>query len=336
MTKKLKILFVDPFSWEGHINFNKIHIDALKNIHQEVEFSFIEGYGDKLGLSSNDIINEIPLSLTHHHGKFGFRFSQFRILIYLKKLIKNKKYDKVIFSCYEPISFMLSGIKKAYIINHDTITENIIKKYCLRSINKYNIHIYMMKSIKLYFNSLECNNLKIQFINHGLLKHQQLPHIETKKKFLFSPSISSTDFAFIRNMLKSKKLINYLETNGFELVIRSNEDFGICSESVRIITKRLTDQEYMLEMTKAHAIFLCYQESFTYRVSGVLMEAFAYNKTIIANTIPALTEFQEFIGSNFLYQDVETLIKALDYSKQGKIKGPELASLTPDYSFLLT
>lgn len=191
----------------------------------------------------------------------------------------------------------------------------------------------MMRSIKEYFDSLGCDN--IQFINHGILKPRQLPFYQSDKRFIFSPSASSSDFDLLKKILNSQKFINYLETNGFELIIRSNEDLGVRSKAVRFITTRLTEQEYMSEMSKAYVILICYPESFTYRVSGVLMEALAYNKRIIANEIPALTEFEGFIGSNFFYRDENTLIEALNLLKQGDINRCKLDPLTPDYSFLL-
>ena len=55
-----KILFIDPLSSDGHVNFNKIFIRELFKEEVTIDFIFKKGYNEKIRLPKINVIETIP------------------------------------------------------------------------------------------------------------------------------------------------------------------------------------------------------------------------------------------------------------------------------------
>lgn len=84
----MRILYIDPISPKGHINYNRIQLKALINDGGIVDCACIEGFEKSLGFFNGEInFIPIPSNLKYHKSNPLFaRISQFRILQYIKKI----------------------------------------------------------------------------------------------------------------------------------------------------------------------------------------------------------------------------------------------------------
>jgi len=118
-----KILYIDPLSPNGHINFNNIQIKSLYKIFDSIDFSFKKGYEKKICIKNTETIFLIPEKFYKStNNKIITRINLLKILRYIKKNIDLSIYDFIIFSSYEEISLYFSFIKYPLIlVNHNNI-----------------------------------------------------------------------------------------------------------------------------------------------------------------------------------------------------------------------
>lgn len=337
----MRILYIDPLSLDGHINFNKIHIKALKSLGADVDFCFIEGYGKKLGLDASELIYDIPKFLDDQSNGLKFRLSQYRILRQLRHSIDFERYDRIIFSCFEQISFSFAGIRDAFLICHNNISDNKLKRFFLKKVGKRNSLLYMLKGAKDWFDNLGVTNK--HYVFHGLI-NPELKSVsmesDRQNKFrfkIFSPSGSSSDHEFIQHLLESAQFVDFLKKQNIQFVLKGNYLPKDYPDNIRIINHRIPDSEYVAEFLSSDAILICYGQDFKYRVSGVMMESIAFDKPVLVRDIPSLREFTDIVGENSYFGSIDDFINAIKHKidqKIGLIK-MNYPKQQPDYQFLL-
>lgn len=337
--KNMKVLFIDPICLPGHLNFNKIHVGELLKEFKNISFCFTEEYANKLGIPKEKIAYVISDADVNYSNGIRYRWSIFKVLFKIKRKIRLHDYDAIIVSCYDEISLKLSSFPSSYIINHNNICNltNRIKQYFFRSVSKTHCHLVLNDRSLKYLCDLGIK--RVVRIGHGLITpyENKYPKTGNKNFTIFAPSLKSTDFNFVKQLISNDDFGRYLVINNIDLIIRG--EYNI-QNSVNIvqIKGRISEEDYIRTFLSADCILICYPNSFKYRVSGVLLEAIANQKKCIIRDSLDFEEYKCIFGSEAFFDDLQTLKKAIDYVKDDKynlnLKTDNLAKLFPNYSFI--
>ena len=105
-----KILFLDPFSLTGHVNFNAIYLNALSANDVQIDVVFKENYINLNTISKIGKIIEIPTNYYSNLTGVGIvsRSYMFLQLLYVRRNVDLNNYDIIIMSSYEEISLFFS------------------------------------------------------------------------------------------------------------------------------------------------------------------------------------------------------------------------------------
>jgi len=345
-----KLLYIDPLSPNGHINFNKIYIEALFKIFESIDFAFKQGYEEKLPIPKNAKIYSIPEKYyISSDNKIANRFKYFQINKYIKKHCNINQYDFVIFSSYEEISLYLSFFSRTLIIvNHNNLCglHNPIKLHFFKKVANKNINIVFENYMRDYLSLLGVKN--IYTIHHGLTNPydkkikedtdliNDFAYIENFKYVIFSPSSTSTDTNFLGNLISNDEFKMFLHENGILLILKYKQ-LNYDSGNIRIIDNYLTDSQYKYIFLRSDLILIPYSNNFSYRVSAVLFEAMSNNKLCILSNIRALNIYKDYFNYDPYYENIEELmIKiSLIIDLPDKIKNnpyKNINKLNPDFS----
>jgi len=318
--KQSKILYVDPLSPRGHINFNKIYIEELLKIYTNVDFAFKENYIDKLSINYKNKVYSIPDKLyDKSKSKIRNRFNYYKILSYIKKNCNIDSYDYIIFSSYEEISLYFSKFKKKLIlINHNNISglRNPIKLFFFRKNAIQHINIVLEDYIKEYLLTLNIPNVYTLYhglgdpydralINNSSLSNE-FDYLHKFKYVIFSPSSTSSDNDFLYNLINNSNFTSFLMENEILLIVKSNH-LDNNHVNLKIIKSYLSDSQYQYLFLKSDLILLSYPNSFTFRVSAILLECMSNNKLCLISDIPSLSIYRDYFNYSPFFKSIEDL-----------------------------
>ena len=109
-----KILFIDPFSSDGHVNFNQIFIKELLKEEVTVDFIFKKGYNKKIKMPKLNLIDTFPDSFFNEQKNIiANKLNEIKKMNYVNKIINLSNYDLIILSSYDTVALYLSSIKKS-------------------------------------------------------------------------------------------------------------------------------------------------------------------------------------------------------------------------------
>jgi hypothetical protein len=314
-----RILYIDPLIQVGHVNFNNIYIRALIEAGFKIDFIFAKGYGEKLDLGFGNVIYSIPhFLLKNIYGGLGNRLAYFFVLILIRLKVNFKRYELVVFSSFEEISFYFSGISNCYLINHINVSEGYessLKFYFLHRVLIKNTLIVLDRETEQLLKSK--NNYKIIFQPHGLAKAKSEQIIEKTTselvlkikrfdKIIFSPSDSSSDKEFLKTLLDDSEFLNFLISENILFVYKGN----LINKYNNVLQLNffLDTSTYDYLFLKSNIILIAYPKNFRYRVSGVLLESITNNKPCLMSDIESIRAFAEYFTYNPFYTDINTLI----------------------------
>jgi len=322
-----RILYIDPLSSDGHINFNKIYLTELLKREINVNLVFRKDYITKLSIPEDHLILNIPNYFYKGKGKLINRINYLRILLYIKKEIDFSNYDIVVFSSYEEISLFFASIKhKLFLINHNNIKglENIFKRTFFKLISRKNTHIVFEKYIKDYLKKLKID--KVHVLSHGLPESfkivgndinkligsvLKIDEINNFNKIIFSPSGSSIDKEFIAGLIDNSQFLKFLNTHKILLILKGN--FTSNNQNIKVINHYLSKPEYEALILKSDAIIISYPNSHKYRVSAVLFECFANNKICFLSDIVSLRNYEMHFNYIPYFKDIDELVYRLEH-----------------------
>lgn len=347
-----KILFLDPVSLIGHVNFNTIYLNALADSGVEIDVVFKEKYINLRAISNIDKIIEIPNIYYSNITGLGIvsRFYTYLQLQYIKRNVDFNNYDLIIMSSYDEISLFFSGINsKLFLINHDNARgfESKIKTFFLKQISKKHSHIVFNNYIKDVFLNQGISNVFV--IPHGLphpmgnlidkeLITQSLnPQIskEKYKRIWFIPSFAS-NVTKLNSILNDTTFQRYLVDNCI-LVVVKNRYITTSHENILIVSNYLKDVEYQSIFLLSDVVLIIYPDSFKCRVSAVLFECIANNKLCFISNLQALNVFRDYFCYNPFFESTSDLLVndelLMIQDQKDLYKDREL--LNPDFNELL-
>lgn len=310
MKMSQKILYIDPISPPGHVQFNSIYITALSSLDLEVEYIFKDGYEEELPLNVN-IKLSIPQNYFAFKGKLEARVRFYQILRYIKQHIDFSQYEYVIFSSFEEISFALSGIKRnnIFLICHDNARglKSVIKRVFLKHVSQTSKLIVFEDYIKQIFDTHGITSVKT--IPHSYIE-QDINQVETSTREkdikIFVPSSSTNvDYKLLEEICVSDSIKNMLKEKEIKLYIK-NRSILNSSSNIQIIENRLTNNEYKNLLNSSDIILIPYS-NFDYRVSGVFFESISHKKIIFIKDIESFNCYKGLSNSLYFFKNIEEL-----------------------------
>lgn len=341
---KKKVLFIDYTYQKGHVNFNRIHIDAIKAAGYDVDLILHYDIAINLGYPAGDYIMRLPHCLNQRDkSPILNRIVYIIILLWIKiKVFSFSKYSHVVVSsCDEPTLGLLPLCRNMYIMCHNTASvHSKVKRFFLRRLARHNTFLVFDEYMK---EPLVNNGIKrVKIVSHGCVppfKNYNERSIPTEMKdfdkVIFHPS-SKADVSFVESLVTDNHLCEFLHKRNILLLIhgKKNVEWKL-SDNIRFLTGFLPTDEYQAVFQKSDVILLAYPSSFQNQVSGVSFECVANRKNILIKEHPALTYCRDFYNYDPIFGSNECLLKKLDMLTSDGSNCQCIASaetLTPNYN----
>lgn len=309
---KKKVLFIDYTYQKGHVNFNRIHIDAIKAAGYDVDIILHSDIASCLDYPMDSYVLMLPRFLNQRKNSPILNRVIYTIaLLWIKiKVFNFSRYAHVVVSCCdEPTLWLMPLCRNMYIMCHNTASVNSrFKRFFLKRLSRHNTFLVFDEYMKQPLVENGIKNVKI--VAHGCVppfppvSDAKLP-VEAKgfRKLIFHPS-SKADLSFVKELVNNAILCGYLKENKILLLIHGKKDEKwIVPDNIRFITGFLPIDVYHAIFLKSDAILLVYPSSFQYQVSGVSFECIANRKNIIVRHHPALTYCRDFYNYDPIFMD---------------------------------
>ncbi len=318
-----KILFIDPLSQYGHVNFNKNYIKELRYRKFKIDFVFKEGYEKNFSIKKN-ILN-IPKKLFVESNRLISIYHEILKLRYINNNLDLNKYDYIFLSSYNEIGIYFSGIKsKLILINHNNLQglDNSLKLFFYKKISRNNCQIVFENYMKKYLESIGVTN--VFKISHGFSERMinfNNNHIYKNKlaslkfgdfnKVIFISSVNKLDKKFFQELILDEKFITYLKDKNCLLVIKSKLNLLCNSRNIRLINYVLTDFEYNSIFMRSDLIIIKYPDFFKRRVSAVFFECVNNNKTCLIYKTETFLNYKNLINYDPYFNSKNELIEKI-------------------------
>lgn len=341
---KKKVLFIDYTYQKGHVNFNRIHIDAIRAAGYDVDLILHSDIAVNLEYPANDYILRLPHCLNQRDkSPILNRIVYIIILLWIKiKVFRFSKYSHVIVSsCDEPTLGLLPLCRNMYIMCHNTASAySRVKRFFLKRLARHNTFLVFDEYMK---KPLIDNGIKrVKIVSHGCVppfKPYNEKSIPTKMKefdkVIFHPS-SKADTSFVESLVTDNRLCDFLHKKNVLLVIHGKKkDEWNLSGNICFLTGFMPNDEYQAVFQKSDVILLAYPSSFQNQVSGVSFECVANRKNILIREHPALTYCRDFYNYDPIFSSNEALLKKLEMLISNDSNCQCIASaetLNPDYN----
>lgn len=333
----MRILYIDNVSPIGHVQFNRIHLEALCKIG-EVYTAMRKGYYEKIGQEKAKKIIEIPDYL-YMPIDSKWRFLLYRIIRRIlgydsetqgtlnyvrnrvqdnwdaviishmesKSLSKMKPLSNIYAVCHQYNLLINNGVRFANKNNRIKYTRDVGTRYTLIALSKS-----MLEGIK----NLKINN--VQVVPHGFLpmkgtcdiKVLNKMGISPNKKILFIPSFNITD-ELRENIYNNKNFDVFLEVNNYLLVIKDKTGSNNNQKNVKVISSWITNSEYQTIFLASYCVILPYENQSPFRESGIIMECFANNKLCLCMDIPSMHVYDTYFNYESYFYDINSLMEKL-------------------------
>lgn len=339
----MKILFIDYIWRIGHVNYNRIHIDALRSKGFNVKLIMYKSMKDRLPYTNSDYVMIIPDFLKMHEGhpimnRLGFLI----VLFIIHCRVPLSAYDKVYVSSFDELTLGVFPLgKKMLLVAHDNAKgfRYKSKRYFLHKLSKYGTYLVFNKYMASAFISEGITN--VQIISHGCINVHNIKTSETNfdyKKFsmvIFQASVKADD-SFYERIVLNQKFQDFLRERNILLILRNSNIPSKYANNTISINRFLEKDEYNTLLMQSKVILLAYPSSFKYQVSGVGFECVAMNKCMAIYDNRSLYYCKDYFNYNPIFTDYMSfkilLINIMENPKLGCIVNAD--KISPDYSFI--
>lgn len=355
----MRILYVDYFQKDGHVNFNRIHIDALRRAGHDVKLVLHREIAQQLPYPAADYALQLPRLLRFRAGHpLINRITFILTLALIKMCVRVNRYDKIVLGCIDEISYSILPLRRdAYIHAHGngrflpdpdgTLAAGATKFRAMQRLAPQATFIVYNDYMAEPFIRAHFPNVRV--VSHGCVPPfqptdadakilSQLPlRITPDQKIIFHPSGKCNE-DFVRQALTDARLHRTLADHNAYIILR-NRPKWIGSEQIpqRIVFVDgfLSNELYRALFLRADAILMCYPPSFHHQVSGVSFECAANGKRILALATPPLTYMRNWFNYDPLFADTHALAERIaqlfaESSSADFIITPD--QLAPDYN----
>lgn len=342
-----KILYIEYTLEVGHVNFNRIHIDALMSQGNDVRLILHQYTKDRLPFADSQYALVLPHFLRRRNGwlePLRNRIIYLLALLYIRLKVNLNDYDQTILSSLDEVSLSILPLcRNMRLTSHGNGRgfENPIKRKLLKRLAKHNSFIVFNEEMRKPF--LENGIEQVDVVSHGCIPPYQIhPNVtlpvdvDGYETVVFHPS-PSPDPDFISTLTSDSDLLRMLEEENILLILRNYDEEKIVSRNIKTINQYLSTEEYQQMFLRSDMILIAYPDDFRYRVSGVSFECVANGKRLLAKQLPALNYCRTFYNYDPMFENVSQLRERIVELKRHPEKCcvANAESLTPDYSSVL-
>jgi hypothetical protein len=325
------ILYIDPICNKGHIGFNNIYINALLSTDKvKIDLALPKSYANKLTINKEYNLVDIPEELYTFNSTIFKRLSNrvkiIKIQCNIKKSIRFESYDLVLVSTFDNISLLFTRFSKnTILVCHNNIRQAFKSKMHLQFLRllakRYKLLVFNFDQ----YDFLKKNKISnAVVIPHGIREpfqtdfSEKLSHNDQKKK-IFIPSSNSLDRNFVRELLISQRLNDFLAVSNYFIYIKIPKQKSALS-NVITINRYLTKEEYKSLFIESTHILLPYdKQQFRYRVSGVFFEAIANDKSLLIYDNGCFDWVKKHIKSVNFFSSIEELISIIKVTERNNL-----------------
>lgn len=337
-----KILYIDYDLQVGHVNFNRIQIDALKATGADVRLVLHRYMYERLPYPIEMYDYIVPTVLKYRNGHPVINRLAFLVTLLLIRLKVNiGKYSNVIIGYCDEISlWMLPPAKGMYIFMHRTagLMESSLKCRLCQSLAR--------KNTFLVFNSHMGNILE----QVGITSYKISPHgcvnafdtdtnADTARNHgltIFHPS-AKINRRFIDDVLSDRNVLRFIEEKDIKILLKECDDnLKIVHKNIAYLPSMIEFEEYKIVFASSDIILLSYPESFSGQVSGVSFECVANRKRTMIYSHPSLEYCRSFYNYDPIFANAQEFVcLCTKLMENSSLKCTASAkSLAPTYDFL--
>ena len=326
----MKVLIVDTQFPKGHKNLNVHLICILSDIREVSELKIFnyEEYYNKNDMPEKVCFIELR-KLFFGRNVYVQYLQSFVNAVLIRLRMLCVKYDKAVFFTFDTISFPLIRVfckRPIYLFHHNNTDhlKNRIKLFLFKLYANNTHHIVFADFIKDYLISVGVRSELVHVVPHPLpleVKNVKMTELRLSiyknalNERLFLALGHANDEKLIFSIIEYERENHLLEMNGIKLIIRSRIDFRMKSvKSIQILSwdDFMPHDQYESLYNVAEGILILYPESFAYRYSGALQDAFNSRKIVIGRNIPIVRWFAEkYPHSCFVFADIKDLMAQL-------------------------
>lgn len=171
--KNNKLLYIDYMFMRGHVNFNRVHIDALLKEGYNVKLVLHKEIASLLPYAYQQYALVIPRILgTNVHNPILSRIIMLLTIIYIKLHVRFSSYGHVVISCMDEITLGACPFyQKMFIICHGNARglANRVKRLFIKRLAKHNAFIVFNESMKEPF--VKHGIRKVFVVSHAVFRH---------------------------------------------------------------------------------------------------------------------------------------------------------------------
>lgn len=335
-----KILYIDYDLQVGHVNFNRIQIDALKATGAEVRLVLHEYMYERLPYPIEMYDYVIPTILKYRNGHPIINRLAFLITLLLIRLkVNTGKYGNVIIGYCDEISlWMLPPAKGMYIFMHRTagLMESSLKCRLCRKLATKNTFLVFNSHMGNMLEQIGITSYKIS--PHGCVNAFDADTDATKNNNLtiFHPS-AKISRKFLTDVLSDRNVLCFIEENNIQILLKEcEENIKIVHKNIAYLPSMIDFKEYKRVFVSSDIILLSYPESFSGQVSGVSFECVANRKRTMIYSHPSLEYCRNFYNYDPIFSNAQEFVclcmKLMENSSL--ICTASVKSLAPTYDFL--
>lgn len=268
----------------------RLDYQIIKNLKaiSNLTVAQLENWFDLLPMDIN--VHSYKYKRTSNNRKISYYQRNLENLLVAVKLDKIYHFDYLFFASYDTYVFTLALFKikdfnrRVFILHHNNI-DLIDKSIKLQLF----FTIYAKKVNHIVFENFIANHLKNKYgVEEKKIFH--MPHPLNIVQGIFSKHYdcvgisNSNKEEWIKEIIDFEIYSNIFKINNVKVVLRSktmtfNDGF------LKVISGYLSDEEYYYYVKSTKTIFLPFPESFKYRTSGSIIDAFSNETSVIGSKI---------------------------------------------------
>lgn len=342
-----RILYIDYIFLFGHVNFDKIQINALRRTGAAVKLVMHEAFAARLGFPAQDYELVIPARLNPPAGASPLlnRIYFLRTLLYIRRHVDFRAWDAVVFSTFDEVTMSLVPLcRRKLLFCHGNVTTLGItaKRLLMKLIGRHNYFLvfndYMRRKC------LATGLSRTMVVSHGCVKPYRMDRAAERLPFdksrysmvIFHPS-ASPNVEFFRSLTSDRGFCDFLMRENILLVLHTDTALGSACPNIMEIKGYMEGDEYKALFLTSDIILIAYPASFCYRVSGVSYECVANGKRALILSSDAFNYCRDYYNYDPMFADARALEEKILYlrSHDEARCTASPASLEPDYTEIL-
>ncbi|MEW6621774.1 MAG: hypothetical protein AB1420_01340 [Bacillota bacterium] len=292
----MEIEVYDYISPQNHFNLNKNLIESLAGIGK-VKVVANQGYYSVSEINLENV-SFVELQLTKFkNSMLGRKLNALFAMIKTRKQF-NKYSDsfKIIFT-FDTVAFGLGryslNLNELFLMHHKNIDElkDPIKRLIFKSyMNKVN-HIVFEEIFKTYLvKEIGVHENRVFVVPHPVFNQAKSKNF--LEKYDCVGLSNSNDDEFIRKIIEIERASCFTKRNNLHIVLRSKL-YQFDNGFLKVISGFLQKCDYDDYINSSKLVFVPLPQTYNYRVSGAIFDAFSNHKFVVANNVPIVEEYKK-------------------------------------------